>query len=143
MNTANLMGRLTRDPEVRQTGDLVVARFTLAINRPKVEGKEEQADFISCVAFGKRASAIGNYVRKGDQLGVTGRIQTGSYERQDGTKVYTTDVIVDRMDFVGSKKDRQSPAPGQQEYRDDPAPYPGVPEGFHEIDDFDDDDIPF
>lgn len=102
MNNVSLIGRLTRDPEMRYTASgTAIVNFTLAINRPfKDENGSEQADFINCVAFGKRAETIANYVKKGNRFGVTGRIQTGSYENKEGQRVYTTDVAVDSFTFL-------------------------------------------
>lgn len=99
MNSVTLIGRLTRDPETRYSGDMAVCRFTLAIDR---NNGSQEADFIPCVAFGKQGENIQKYITKGRQLAVEGRIQTGSYEK-DGRKVYTTDVIVKRAEFIGSK----------------------------------------
>lgn len=104
MNNVNLIGRLTADPEIRTANNkdkTQIANFTLAIDR--VGG--EDADFIRCVAFGRAAEFVEDYFTKGQRVGVTGRIQTGSYENKDGQKVYTTDVIVEHLDFADSKKD--------------------------------------
>lgn len=99
MNVVALMGRLTADPELKDTRDSCYTRFTLAVNRIG----SEDADFISCVAFGKTADLICKYMAKGRQLAVWGRIQTGSYKnQQDGRTVYTTDVVVQSMEFCGS-----------------------------------------
>lgn len=101
MNQVCLIGRATRDPEVRAltTGE-TVAKYTLAVDRfgKKQDGKPN-ADFIPCVAFGKAGDFAGKYIHKGMKIGVTGRIQTGSYTNKDGVKVYTTDVIVNSHDF--------------------------------------------
>lgn len=102
MNKVLLIGRLTNDPNVRYTeGDepLCVARFTLAVNR---RTKKEEADFISCVAFGKRGEFVQKYLKKGVKIAVCGSLQSGSYEK-NGTKFYTTDVIVDECEFAESK----------------------------------------
>lgn len=106
MNKTNLIGRFTKDPEVRySTSGTAVTRFTLAVNRKYTkEGEERQADFISCVAFGKTAEFISKYFNKGKQVGLCGRIQTGSYEK-DGQRIYTTDVVVEDVYFCGSKGD--------------------------------------
>ena len=104
MNKVVLMGRLTRDPEVRQAGETQVTSFTIAVNRRKKE-PEHDADFPRCVAFGKTAELIGKYFKKGSQICVAGHIQTGSYDHRDGYKVYTTDVIVEEMDFVDRKQE--------------------------------------
>ena len=104
MNKAILVGRLTRDPEMRDTqGGTKVARFALAIDR---RGKDAGTDYPSCVAFGKTAELVGQYLRKGNRAGVVGRIQTGSYER-DGHKVYTTDVICDEVEFLETRAEAQ------------------------------------
>lgn len=104
MNKAVLMGRLTKDPDVRYTqGDqpMAIARYTLAVDRRRGRSDSDQqtADFISCVAFGKAGEFTEKYIHKGMKICVAGRIQTGSYTRQDGTKVYTTDVVVEGQEF--------------------------------------------
>lgn len=106
MNTVQLIGRLTKDPEVRYTtNQTAVARFTIAINKGKdKDGKDLGADYPSIVAFGKTAELVEKYVNKGRLIGVQGRIQTGSYEK-DGKKYYTTDIIADRVEFLESKKE--------------------------------------
>lgn len=99
MNTVCLVGRLTRDPEVHYTNEnLAICNFTVAINRAK-----DGADFPSVVVFGKTAENCGKYLKKGDRVGVEGRIQTGSYERPTGEKVYTTKVSAHRVEFLESK----------------------------------------
>lgn len=176
MNRVILMGRLTRDPEIRyaQNGDqMAIARFTLAVDRRQNQKKndQQQADFISCVAFGKTAEFFERYVRQGTKLCLEGRIQTGSYVRQDGTKVYTTDVVVENAEFAESKAAASGGAPAgdnnnrQRAYGSNapqapqPAPQPtpqptangyGYPEaaddGFMEIPDGDflsDEGLPF
>lgn len=105
MNKVILMGRLTRDPDVRYSQGpepMAMARFTLAVNR-RYSGEGQQADFISCAAFGRQAEFIEKYVQKGTKLMVEGRIQTGSYTSREGAKVYTTDVIVENCEFTESK----------------------------------------
>lgn len=106
MNKVMLMGRLTRDPEVRYSqGDspTAIARYTLAIDRKFKKDGEPTADFINCVAFGKNGEFAERYLRKGTKIAVTGRIQTGSYTNKDGVKVYTTDVVVEEHEFCESK----------------------------------------
>lgn len=104
MNSVNLVGRLTRDPEVRYTdGGLSIARFALAVDRRFKKEGQPDADFPTCVAFGKTAEFVEKYFTKGQRMGLTGRIQTGSYTKDDGTKVYTTDVVVENVEFVESK----------------------------------------
>lgn len=103
MNKVILMGRLTRDPEVRMSGETAVARFSLAVDRRFKKDGEQTADFINCVAFGKTGEFIEKYGRKGTKFVVEGRIQTGSYTNKDGQKVYTTDVVVEQVEFAESK----------------------------------------
>ena len=100
MNHVCLIGRLTRDPDVRttQNGDYVV-KYTLAVDRAS---KDKGADFISCVTFGKTAEFASKYLHKGTKIGIEGRIQTGSYTNKDGQKVYTTDVVVSNHTFCES-----------------------------------------
>ena len=104
MNRVVLVGRLTKDPEMRTTSSgISQTRFTLAVNRRGTnEDGSRQADFIPCVAWRGTAEAIAKYLTKGRELAVEGRIQTGSYDAQDGTKRYTTDVVVDNFTFIGS-----------------------------------------
>ena len=108
MNKVVLIGRLTKDPELRFAAGsgTAVCRFTVAINR---QFKKDETDFINCVAFGKTAETISQYMRKGSQIALTGHIQTGSYDAKDGTKRYTTDVIVESFEFVGGKKENAEP----------------------------------
>ena len=108
MNKVILMGRLTRDPEVRYTqgeNAMAIARYTLAVDRRfnRNNGDDQSADFIGCVAFGRAGEFAEKYLRKGTKLVVTGRIQTGSYTNKDGVKVYTTDVVVEDQEFAESK----------------------------------------
>ena len=106
MNKAILMGRLTRDPDIRATQEgLSIARYTLAVDR---RSKEKEADFIGCVAFGKSAEFAEKYLKKGTKVLVTGHIQTGSYTNKDGQKVYTTDVIIDDQEFAENKANSES-----------------------------------
>lgn len=110
MNRSILMGRLTRDPDIRYTTGaepMAIGRFTLAVDRRFAKDGEQSADFISCVAFGKRAEFLEKYCHKGTKLVVEGRIQTGSYEK-DGQKVYTTDVVVENLEFAESKASAQN-----------------------------------
>jgi len=133
MNSVQLVGRFVRDPEVRYANSgTSIAKFTLAVDRIyKTEG-EQNADFISCTAFGKAAEFIEKYFRKGQRIGLTGRIQTGSYTNKDDVKVYTTDVIVDRVEFVESKKQGYNEE-NSSSYND----------GFMNIPDGIDDELPF
>ena len=108
MNCVILMGRLTRDPEIRtkqkEDGETITAMYTLAVDRRKAKGQQDQADYISCVAFGKSAEFAQKYCHKGTKLTVRGSIITGSYTDRDGRKVYTTQVRVDEQEFAESKK---------------------------------------
>ena len=106
MNKVILMGRLTRDPEVRYgTGEnsTAVARYTIAVDRRFKRDGEQSADFISCVTFGRNAEFAEKYLRQGTKIVLTGRIQTGSYTNRDGQKVYTTDIVVEEQEFAESK----------------------------------------
>lgn len=105
MNNAQIIGRYVKDPDVRQANDTTVARFTLAVDRKYKKG---EADFISCVAFGKLAEVISKYCHKGMKVAVIGRIQTGSYTNKDGQKVYTTDVVVEEQEFCEKKGEGES-----------------------------------
>ena len=106
MNNVSLMGRLTKDPEIRDgKNDLTIAKFTLAVDRI---GSEE-ADFIGCTAFGKTAEFLEDHVQKGQRIALTGRIQTGKYDDKDGVTHWTTDVIAERVYFADSKKADEDP----------------------------------
>lgn len=112
MNKVCLIGRLTADIEVKNSNEISWTRFTLAVNRKYQNEKGEyDADFISCVAWRERAELIAKHFGKGSQIGIEGHIQTGSYDKEDGSKGYLTDVIVDSISFVGSKKTDDRPAP--------------------------------
>ena len=103
MNKVILMGRLTRDPEVRYNNENAVARYSLAVDRRFKRDGDNTADFISCVTFGKTAEFVEKYIHKGTKIVVEGRIQTGSYTNKDGNKVYTTDVVCEQVEFAESK----------------------------------------
>lgn len=103
MNKVNLIGRLTRDVETRYSGETAIARYTLAVDRRFRKDGEQNADFISCVAFGKSGEFAEKYLKKGMKIAVSGRIQTGSYDDKDGKKVYTTDVVIEEHEFCESK----------------------------------------
>ena len=107
MNKVVLMGRLTRDPEVRYTtGEkpTAIARYTLAVDRRFKKEGQQNADFITCVAFGRDGEFAEKYLKQGTKVCISGRIQTGSYTNRDGHKVYTTDIVVEEHDFAESKK---------------------------------------
>ena len=103
MNKVNLIGRLTRDVETRYSGETAIARSTLAVDRRFKKDGEQNADFISCVAFGKSGEFAEKYLKKGMKIAVSGRIQTGSYDDKDGKKVYTADVVIEEHEFCESK----------------------------------------
>jgi len=109
MNSVSLVGRLTRDPEIKTTNSgSTYARFSIAVDR---RGKDAGTDFINIVAFGKTSEFIERYFRKGQRIGINGRIQTGSYEGKDGKKVYTFDIIAENVEFVESKSASASATP--------------------------------
>ena len=116
MNNITLIGRTTKDIELKYSkSGLANCKFTLAVNRMK---KDDPADFINCVAFGKTAEVVAEYVLKGHRLAVQGRIQTGSYDNKEGNKIFTTDVMVNNVEFLesknGSEKEPQKPKPKKQ-----------------------------
>ena len=124
MNNVSIVGRFARDPEVRYTDSgIAVARFTVAVNRQVKDGAQT-ADFISCVAFRGTAEFIEKYFKKGMAVGLTGRIQTGSYEKE-GTKVYTTDVVADKVEFVEKKAEgsKNSEWEGFEEFNEEDFPF--------------------
>ena len=143
MNKVILMGRLTRDPEVRYSqGDsaTAVARYTLAVDRRFKRDGEASADFINCVVFGKSAEFAERYFRQGLKVVVSGRIQTGSYTNRDGVKVYTTDVVVEDQEFAESKAVSDANAGSFRAAAPSPAPAPATPvsdagDGFMNIPD--------
>ena len=107
MNRVELIGRLTKDPELRYTKEnIAVASFTLAINRPKVKDKEQETDFINCKVFNKQAENLKKYCTKGKLIAVDGTIRTGSYEK-DGQKYYTTEIIAQNIEFLSSNTNSQ------------------------------------
>ena len=139
MNKTVLMGRLTADPQVRYSqGDnaTAVARYTLAVNRKFKKDGESTADFIPCVVFGRSAEFAEKYFRKGMQVVISGRIQTGSYTNKDGVKVYTTEVIVEEQEFAESKAASQQ----NQNNASDSVP---SSDGFMNIPDGIDEELPF
>ena len=101
MNSVQLIGRITKDLEVRYTpSQMAVTSFTLAVDRPVKKGEEKQADFIRCTVFSKQAEMLEKWARKGNRIAIEGRIQTGSYQNKNGEKVYTTDVIANRVEII-------------------------------------------
>ena len=143
MNKVILMGRLTRDPEVRYSqgaNATAVARYSLAVDRRFKRDGEPTADFINCVAFGRTAEFAEKYFRQGLKVVVTGRIQTGSYTNKDGVRVYTTDVVVEEQEFAESKASSEN-----HSYQASPMPSPSadIGDGFMNIPDGFDEELPF
>lgn len=149
MNKVILMGRLTRDPEIRYSSgetQTAVARYTLAVDRRfKRQGDEQTADFINCVVFGRGAEFAENYLHQGTKLVVEGRIQTGSYTNREGQRVYTTEVIVENQEFAESKAAAGSSGGGgyQQAPSARPEPTQAAGDGFMNIPDAIDEELPF
>lgn len=131
-NLVFITGRLTKDPELRYAGatQMAVCSFTLAVDRQVKKGEEKQADFPKVICFGKTAENLERFCHKGSMIGVQGRLQTGSYEKSDGSKVYTTDVIADRIEFLSFDRGDEPRDRQQSEL---------APEGFSRVDE----DIPF
>ncbi|MBQ9503708.1 MAG: single-stranded DNA-binding protein [Lachnospiraceae bacterium] len=147
MNKVILMGRLTRDPDIRQSqgeNAMTIARYTLAVDRRfRRNGAEQQADFINIVAFGKSAEFIEKYAHKGTKLVVSGRIQTGSYTNKDGQKVYTTDIVAEDQEFAESKSSAgsyQGDSGSAYIPREEPS---GIDDGFVNVPDGIDEELPF
>ena len=147
MNKVILMGRLTRDPDIRYSAgenSTAVARYTLAVDRRFRRDSDQTADFINCVAFGRAAEFAEKYLHQGIKIAITGRIQTGSYTNRDGNKVYTTDVVVEEQEFAESKNASESggasysaPQPKKE------AANPLSDDGFMNIPDGIDEELPF
>ena len=148
MNKVILMGRLTRDPEVRYSqgeNAMAIARYTLAVDRRfnRNNGDDQTADFISCVAFGRAGEFAEKYFRKGTKVAITGRIQTGSYTNKDGVRIYTTDVVVEEQEFAESKNSSGGDggfAGGNNNRTFEPS---GAGDGFMNIPDGIDEELPF
>ena len=145
MNKVILMGRLTRDPDVRYSQNdtsMAIARYTLAVDRRgrRQDGDGQTADFIGCIAFGKSAEFAEKYLRQGTKIVISGRIQTGSYTNREGQKVYTTDVVIEEQEFAESKttNDQHSSRASYQAQ----APQTGD-DGFMSVPDELDEDLPF
>ena len=143
MNKAILMGRLTRDPEVRYSSgerSIAIARYTLAVDRGFKRGgdsSEQTADFVPCIAFDKAGEFAEKYFRQGMRVLVSGRIQTGSYTNKEGQKVYTTEVIIDTQEFADSKEESTGGRNKKQETNVDADGFMSIPDGV------DDEGLPF
>lgn len=151
MNKVILMGRLTRDPDVRYSsgdGSTAVARYILAVDRRFHRDGDATADFIGCVAFGRQAEFAEKYLRQGTKIAITGRIQTGSYTNREGQKVYTTDVVVEEQEFAESKNAGGNNGGYSAPQHNNPAPSAntsdlGSADGFMNIPDGIDEELPF
>jgi len=143
MNVVTLIGRLTKDVELKYipSSEMAVATFTLAIDRPVGQGKEKQTDFPRITVFGKQAENCEKFISKGKMVGVSGRLQTGSYKDKDGKTVYTTDVVADRVEFLSPKNEDDRPSEPPKPVQ---APDNISPNGFQMLEDDDpDSDLPF
>ena len=139
MNKVILIGRLTKDPEVRYTqgeNATAVARYSLAVDRKFKKEGEQTADFINCVAFGKNGEFAEKYLRKGVKISIVGKIQTGNYTNNEGVKVYTTDVVVEEHEFCESKATQSEQVTSQATSKD-------IGDGFMSIPDDIDENLPF
>lgn len=134
MNKFIGLGRLTADPNIKYSGETVIASFTTAIDRRFKRDGEATADFIPCVAFGKQAEFIEKYFKKGMRISYSGRIQTGSYTNRDGQKVYTTNVVIEEAEFCESKNQTQKAETKEEVKTDD---------GFVNLPDGIDEELPF
>lgn len=150
MNKVVLMGRLTRDPEVRYSAGenaTAVGNYTLAVDRRFKRDGEPSADFIRCVCFGRNAEFAEKYLRQGTKIVISGRIQTGSYTNRDGQKVYTTDVVIEEQEFAESKAASSGSGSGASQQAPQPAPQsaygPVDDNGFMHIPDGIDEELPF
>lgn len=140
MNKVILMGRLTRDPDIRYSqgtnGSMAIARYSLAVDRKFKQEGQPTADFINCIAFGKLGEFAEKYLHKGTKITISGRIQTGSYTNKDGQKVYTTDVVVEEQEFAESKNANSDNSNSQ-------TPSSASSDGFMNIPDGIDEECPF
>lgn len=149
MNKVILMGRLTREPEIRYSSgenQLAIARYTLAVDRRfKRQGDDQTADFINCVVFGRGAEFAENYLHQGTKIVASGRIQTGSYTNKDGQRVYTTEVVVEEQEFAESKGAATGNNGGgyQQAAPSRPEPTQAAGDGFMNIPDAIEEELPF
>lgn len=130
MNRVMLIGRAVRDPEIRHSQDMTIAKFTIAVDRKVKKDGEQSADFISCTAFGKIAEFAEKYIKKGTKIALEGRWQTSSYTNKEGQKVYTNDCIVEQIEFAESKKSDDQTAPAS-------------PDNFMNLPSDLDDEVPF
>ena len=147
MNKIELIGRLTADPELRyNSSNVAYTRFNIAVNRNFLNADgEREADFISCVAWRKTAEIINEHFRKGSQIGIDGRLQTGSYEKEDGTRMYTADVIIENITFIDKKRDsRPEPELAEPVRENEQTPEEDDPfKDFGDSVEIDDNDLPW
>ena len=151
MNKVILMGRLTRDPEMRQTtGGIQVCSFSIAVNRRFAKDGQQNADFINCTAWRQQAEFICKYFHKGAMIAIVGNLQSRSWENQEGKRQYATDVVVDEVYFTGSRQESQTGAQDSGFDMTQPAPKPEVDNVFGDIDSMgfqtiegSEDDLPF
>ena len=145
MNKVMLIGRLTKDPDLRYTqSGTAVTNFTLAVNRRYNLNGEQEADFINCVAWNKSAEFVANYFHKGKQMALEGRLQVRSYEGNDGQRRWVTEVVAEQIEFVGSKNDSTNVSGGnRQDYQNNNNASAGSNLGLGEEIVFDDSDLPF
>lgn len=146
MNKAILMGRLTRDPDVRYSqgeNPMAIARYTLAVDRRFKRDGEQSADFINCLAFGKSAKFAEKYFKQGTKIAVSGRIQTGSYTNREGVKVYTTEVVIEEQDFAESKAAAAQNSSMGVPQPSAPQPSAAASDGFMNIPDGLEEELPF
>lgn len=146
VNKVVLVGRITRDPEVRYSqGDnrTAVARYTVAVDRKFKRNNEPTADFIPCVVFGRSAEFAERYFRQGMRVFISGRIQTGSYTNKDGVRVYTTEVVVEEQEFAEIRSESEASCGAHTNYNQAPTSYPADGDGFMNIPDGVDEELPF
>ena len=146
MNKAILMGRLTRDPDVRYSqgeNPMAIARYTLAVDRRFKRDGEQSADFINCLAFGRSAEFAEKYFKQGTKIAVSGRIQTGSYTNREGVKVYTTEVVIEEQEFAESKAASSQNNNRGASQPSTPQPSTTASDGFMNIPDGLEDELPF
>jgi len=148
MNKVILMGRLTRDPEVRYSqgeGGSAVARFSLAVDRRFKRAGDADADFFNCTAFGRQAEFVERYLKRGTKMLVTGRIQNDNYTNRDGQRVFSVQIIVEELEFAESKAAAGNNDGGYQNYQpvDRPSPAAAIGDGFMNIPDGIDEELPF
>ena len=147
MNKSIMMGRVVKDPDLRYTqtenGELAIANFRLAVDRKFVRRGDPEADFFNCTAFGRQAEFVERYLKRGTKMVVTGRIQNDNYTNRDGQKVYSVQIIVEELEFAESKAAAGSNDGGYHQPADRPSPAAAVGDGFMNIPDGIDEELPF